>query len=200
MARAGRTATEALLEQSQTVRNWLETLATESLTRPSVMPGRAVRDVVDDVNALLAALDERLVDGSTPAEAVSSTMIITLIGYLDDLNRSLPELDPIPLQRAALGRCIRTLAAILPARYPGRSVEVENSAVRGRAVFDERSRAHSHPRHSTERGGDRSPHVPATRHRTTQLERGSGVRDRTRLRSPRRPVGCAPAREVNLLR
>ena len=57
-------------------------------------------------------------------EAVIGTMIITLIGYLDDLNRSLPELDPIPLHRAALGRCTRTLAGILPARYPGRSVEV----------------------------------------------------------------------------
>ena len=51
-------------------------------------------------------------------------MIITLIGYLDDLNRSVPELDPIPLLRGALGRCTRALAAILPARYPGRSVEV----------------------------------------------------------------------------
>ena len=51
-------------------------------------------------------------------------MIIDLIGYADDLNRSLPELDPIPLHRAALGRCIRMLAGLLPARYPGRSVEV----------------------------------------------------------------------------
>jgi hypothetical protein len=124
MAQARRTASEALLEQSETARSRLDTLPTESLTRSSVVPGRAVGDVVDDLNALLAEVDERLADGSMVPDAVIGTMIITLIGYLDDLNRSLPERDPVPLQRAALGRCIRALAAILPARYPGRSVEV----------------------------------------------------------------------------
>lgn len=124
MARAGRTASEALLEQSQTAQSWLERLPADSLTRSSVVSGRAVGDVVDDLNVLLAEADDRLADGSLVPETVIATMIITLIGYLDDLNRSLPGLDPITLHRAALGRCIRTLAAILPARYPGRSVEV----------------------------------------------------------------------------
>ena len=59
MARAGRTATEALLEQAQAVRGWLETLPADSSTRPSVAPGRAVGDVIRDINALLTTVDER---------------------------------------------------------------------------------------------------------------------------------------------
>ncbi len=124
MARAGRTATEALLEQAQAVRGWLETLPVDSATRPSVAPGRTVGDAIRDLSALLTTVDERHSRGSLGPDDLIGTMIIDLIGYADDLNRSLPELDPIPLHRAALGRCIRTLAAILPARYPGRSVEV----------------------------------------------------------------------------
>ena len=124
MARAGRTASEALLEQSQTVRSWLEMLPSDSLTRSSVRPGRDVGALVDDVNSILAGLNDRGSGGSADPEDVIETMIIELIGYTDDLNRSLPEVDPIALHRAALGRCTRALAAILPARYPGRSVEV----------------------------------------------------------------------------
>ena len=124
MARAGATASDALLEQSHTAQNRLEKLPAESLTRSSVVSGRAVGDVVDDLRVLLVDVDERLADGSMVPEAVIATMIIKLIGQLDDLNRSLPEIEPIPLHPAALGRCTRALAAILPARYPGRSVEV----------------------------------------------------------------------------
>ena len=124
MTRAGRTASEALLAQAQTVRSWLELLPADAMNRSSVVPGRAVGDVVDDVISVLAELDERRPDASTGAEGVIGTRLVELIGYADDLNRSLPELDPIPLLRAALGRCTRTLAALLPARYPGRSLEV----------------------------------------------------------------------------
>ena len=59
MARAGRTANEALLEQSQTVRSWLEMLPSDSLTRSSVRPGRDVGELVDDVNSILAGLNDR---------------------------------------------------------------------------------------------------------------------------------------------
>ena len=89
-----------------------------------MVAGRTVGDVVDDISAMLTAVDDRHSQGSLGPDDVIGTKIIELIGYADDLNRSLPELAPIPLHRAALGRCIRTLAAILPARYPGRSVEV----------------------------------------------------------------------------
>jgi hypothetical protein len=124
MARAGRTANEALLEQSRTVRSWLEMLPSHLLTRSSVRRGRAVGELVDDVGSILAGLNDRGAGGSADPEHITETMIIKLIGYSDDLNRSLPEVDPIPLHRAALGRCTRALAAILHARYPGRSVEV----------------------------------------------------------------------------
>ena len=82
-------------------------------------------------------------------------MIIELIGYADDLNRSLPELDPMPLHRAALGRCIRTLAAILPARYPGRSVEVRIPPYAAVQCATGDPGPDPHPRHPAERRGDR---------------------------------------------
>ena len=44
--------------------------------------------------------------------------------HTDDLNRSVPDTLPAPLQRSALARCTRTLAAILAGQHPGRSVEV----------------------------------------------------------------------------
>jgi uncharacterized protein (TIGR03083 family) len=62
--------------------------------------------------------------GPTTIEDYLATRIIELVVHTDDLNRSLPERAPATLQRSALARCTRTLAAILAARHPGRSVEV----------------------------------------------------------------------------
>jgi uncharacterized protein (TIGR03083 family) len=53
-----------------------------------------------------------------------ATRIVELVVHADDLSRSLPEREPVPLERAALGSCSRTLAQILAAQQPGRSVEV----------------------------------------------------------------------------
>lgn len=50
--------------------------------------------------------------------------VVEVVVHADDLSRSLPYRDPIPLHRGALGRCSRTLADILEAQHPGRSVEV----------------------------------------------------------------------------
>jgi uncharacterized protein (TIGR03083 family) len=52
------------------------------------------------------------------------TRIIELLAHSDDLNRSLPERAPIPLDRKAMGLAIRSLTGMLAARHPGRSVEV----------------------------------------------------------------------------
>jgi uncharacterized protein (TIGR03083 family) len=62
--------------------------------------------------------------GPTTIEDFLATRILELIVHTDDLNRSLPEMAPAALQRAALARCTRTLAGILAGRHPGRSVEV----------------------------------------------------------------------------
>lgn len=44
--------------------------------------------------------------------------------HADDLNRSLPERDPVELPRTALAVTLRTLTTILGEQHPGRSVEV----------------------------------------------------------------------------
>jgi uncharacterized protein (TIGR03083 family) len=62
--------------------------------------------------------------GPTTAGDWVATRNIEVVVHADDLSRSLPEREPIELQRAALGNCVRTLAAILAERHPGRSVEV----------------------------------------------------------------------------
>jgi uncharacterized protein (TIGR03083 family) len=62
--------------------------------------------------------------GPTTIEDFLATRIVELVVHTDDLNRSLPEETPAALQRGALARCTRTLAAILAGRHPGRSVEV----------------------------------------------------------------------------
>ena len=62
--------------------------------------------------------------GPISAEDLIDTRIIEVVVHSDDLGRSLPEHEPVPLQRAALSRAVRSLAAMLAARHPGRSVEV----------------------------------------------------------------------------
>ena len=53
-----------------------------------------------------------------------ATRIVEVVVHADDLSRSLPELEPVPLTQGALARCTRTLAAILAGQHPGRSIEV----------------------------------------------------------------------------
>lgn len=60
--------------------------------------------------------------GSTAEFA--KTRIVEVVVHCDDLSRSLPERAPIPLRRAALSSCTRSLTAILAAQQPGRSLEV----------------------------------------------------------------------------
>lgn len=52
------------------------------------------------------------------------TRLIELVVHSDDLSRSVPDCDPVPLQRAALADATRALAEILAERAPGRSVEL----------------------------------------------------------------------------
>jgi uncharacterized protein (TIGR03083 family) len=59
----------------------------------------------------------------TPADFLA-TRIVEVVVHTDDLSRSLPDREPIPLHRGALSRCTRTLTEILAGQQPGRSVEV----------------------------------------------------------------------------
>ena len=62
--------------------------------------------------------------GATTAQAWVSTRIVEIVVHSDDLSRSLPHREPVPLRRGALGTATRALAEILAAQAPGRSVEV----------------------------------------------------------------------------
>ena len=62
--------------------------------------------------------------GPIAGEDLVRTRIVEVVVHSDDLNRSLPEREPVQLQRPALAAAVRTLTAILAGQHPGRSVEV----------------------------------------------------------------------------
>ncbi len=62
--------------------------------------------------------------GPTGALDFARTRLLDLVVHCDDFSRSLPDLDPVPWHRPALASTVRTLAEILAAQAPGRSVEV----------------------------------------------------------------------------
>ncbi len=62
--------------------------------------------------------------GAITAQDWVTTRVVELVVHSDDLSRSRPEADPVPLARAALALATRSLAEILAAQAPGRSVEL----------------------------------------------------------------------------
>lgn len=62
--------------------------------------------------------------GPITGEDLVRTRIIEMVVHSDDLNRSLPEHEPVALRRRALAVAVRTLTTILAGQHPGRSVEV----------------------------------------------------------------------------
>ncbi len=58
-----------------------------------------------------------------PADWVT-TRVVEAVVHSDDLSRSLPEREPVPLVADAVATATRLLAEILAAQAPGRSVEV----------------------------------------------------------------------------
>jgi uncharacterized protein (TIGR03083 family) len=67
-----------------------------------------------------------LLGGRGPITAADylATRVVELVVHSDDLSRSLPSRPGVPLRRAALATAVRTLAEILAAQAPGRSVEI----------------------------------------------------------------------------
>jgi uncharacterized protein (TIGR03083 family) len=71
--------------------------------------------------------DNTVLDGPRgPSTALdfAHTRVLDLVVHCDDFSGSLPDRDPVPLHRPALASTTRTLAEILAAQAPGRSVEV----------------------------------------------------------------------------
>ena len=62
--------------------------------------------------------------GPITALDFARTRTVDLVVHCDDLSRSFPDRAPVPLLRPALATAVRTLAEILAAQAPGRSVEV----------------------------------------------------------------------------
>jgi uncharacterized protein (TIGR03083 family) len=100
-------------------------LTTADLTPPQLIT--ALREV-PDVRAAIAEVSPSTViqagRGPITVQDWLITRLIELVVHCDDLSRSLPERDPVPLNRPALATVTRTLAEILAAQVPGRSVEV----------------------------------------------------------------------------
>jgi len=80
-----------------------------------------VRPVIAAVPAATVIVGAR---GPTTVEDWVTTRLVDLVVHCDDLNRSVPDRPAMPLERAALATVTRTLAEILAAQVPGRSVEV----------------------------------------------------------------------------
>jgi len=112
-----RPAVEAIAESTRTVAQ--SRSVAELITR--------LRDV-QGVRAVAAAVTDRstVVGGRGPILAVdwASTRLIEIVIHSDDLSRSLPDREPVPLQRQALAGAVRAMAQILTTRHPGRSVEL----------------------------------------------------------------------------
>ena len=62
--------------------------------------------------------------GAITALDFARTRLLDLVVHCDDFSRSVPSAEPVPLVRPALASTVRTLAEILAAQAPGRSVEV----------------------------------------------------------------------------
>jgi uncharacterized protein (TIGR03083 family) len=62
--------------------------------------------------------------GPITALDFARTRVLDLVVHCDDMSRSLPSHDPVPLLRPALASTTRALAEMLAGRAPGRSVEV----------------------------------------------------------------------------
>jgi uncharacterized protein (TIGR03083 family) len=102
------------------------TLATTADHRPGELISR-LRVTAPLVAAAQQVTDRTVIRGARgPITALdwAKTRLVELVVHCDDLSRSVPDREAVPLRRAALGGATRTLAEILAAQAPGRSVEL----------------------------------------------------------------------------
>lgn len=97
--------------------------------------GREPAEILADLYAHTAAAREAVADAPaaravagprgplTPADWLL-TRVIELVVHADDLTRSLPDRDPVELDRVALRLVTHAFAEILAVRAPGRSLEL----------------------------------------------------------------------------
>ncbi|MFL6161671.1 MAG: sterol carrier family protein [Jatrophihabitantaceae bacterium] len=95
---------------------------------------RTPADLLAELDQLLGEVRDRLAEplprvvraprGPITAADYLTTRIFEVLAHADDLSRSLPDREPIRLDRKALGVGVRGLAGMLAVKFPGRSVEV----------------------------------------------------------------------------
>jgi uncharacterized protein (TIGR03083 family) len=87
----------------------------------------ALGAAVDDVADALDRLQPAVIDSPRgPVATVDfvRTRLVEVIVHADDLSRSMPERDPVPVDRDALAVATRELVDILAGQVPGRTVEL----------------------------------------------------------------------------
>lgn len=87
----------------------------------------ALDSSAEDLATLLATELPKVVEtprGPSTTSDYLVTRVVELVVHADDLSRSVPGREPVPLPRPPLGSAVRTLATVLAAQAPGRSVEV----------------------------------------------------------------------------
>jgi uncharacterized protein (TIGR03083 family) len=95
---------------------------------------RTPDDLISELDLLLQQVRERLAEplprvvraprGPIAGADYLTTRIFEVLAHADDLNRSLPDREPIGFDRRALAAGVRGLAGMLAAKFPGRSVEI----------------------------------------------------------------------------
>lgn len=132
--RMARRCTDAAVPAADYVRRYRRDVAQISASTAEVTAGHDAAALLErlrdpaPVRAAAADVPDRavLVGPRGPITALdwAVTRVLDLVVHCDDFSRSLPDREPVPLQRAALATAVRSLAEILAAQAPGRSVEI----------------------------------------------------------------------------
>lgn len=108
------------------IMDWTEQLTADHSGPELVRQLGAAIDEAADALQPGAVLPKVITTPRGPGRAADfvATRIVDLVVHADDLSRSLPDRPSITSHTPAVAACIRTLAAILAAQQPGRSIEV----------------------------------------------------------------------------
>lgn len=104
--------------------------ASTARTTADKSPEQLLSELGEAINGLATRLEQGLpavLDAprgpSTSADFLS-TRVVEVVVHADDLSRSFPQRQPVPLSRKAQSVTSRTLTSILTGQHPGRSIEV----------------------------------------------------------------------------
>lgn len=123
---------EPAVPAAQYVRRYRRDVAAIAASTEQVARTRAPTELVAALGAAVAALPvdvtgtQTVIGGRGPISTLDwiVTRIVDVVAHCDDLSRSLPDREQVPIERAALATATRALAEIFAAQAPGRSVEI----------------------------------------------------------------------------